>query len=138
MFATETRPRSPSFDEADVSDKPGWVRHFARLTASEVGSIDARFQRRLRSLQAVDENLSALVDTLTELGQLDNTYVVFTTGMPSMVRPPDDVVSGVELPGREAQCIRETAAGPPDATRASIHLFGWVRPGGRWHPTARA
>jgi hypothetical protein len=51
-----------------------------------------------------------------------------------MVRPPDDVVSGVELPGREEQCIRESAAGPQmqlELPSTSSGGFGLVDDGTR-------
>ena len=69
----------PSFDEADVSDKPAWVRSFPELSPNQIALIDERYRRRLRSLLAVDEMVASLVQTLEETGTLDNTYIVFSS-----------------------------------------------------------
>jgi membrane-anchored protein YejM (alkaline phosphatase superfamily) len=38
------------------------------------------FQRsRLRALQSVDESVEAMITTLEETGQLENTYIFYTT-----------------------------------------------------------
>jgi len=78
-FANERVPRVPSFDEADVSDKPSWVQALPALNEDQIALIDDRYQRRLRSLLAVDEMVASLVDTLGAAGVLDNTYIVFTS-----------------------------------------------------------
>jgi arylsulfatase A-like enzyme len=72
-------PRVPSFDEADVGDKPTWVQALPALTDEQIALLDDRYQRRLRSLLAVDEMVSSLVETLAAAGSLDNTYIVFTS-----------------------------------------------------------
>ena len=41
--------------------------------------IDADYRNRLRALQAVDEGIQKIVDTLKATGQLDNTYIFFTS-----------------------------------------------------------
>jgi arylsulfatase A-like enzyme len=78
-FADAGAPRVPSFDEAEVGDKPAWVRDLPQLSAEQLALIDARYQRRLRSLLAVDAMVAALVETLRDTGALENTYVVFTS-----------------------------------------------------------
>lgn len=72
-------PRTASFDEADVSDKPSWVAALPRLTATQIDDIDALHRKRLQSLLAVDEMVKAIVDTLRDTGQLDNTYLFFAS-----------------------------------------------------------
>jgi arylsulfatase A-like enzyme len=78
-FATETAPRPPSFNEADVSDKPGWLRNFPRLTDAEVEEIDAKYRQRLRSMLSIVDTVEALIAKLAETGELANTYIVFTS-----------------------------------------------------------
>ena len=78
-FAPERAPRSPSYDEADVSDKPAWVRAVPRLSPSLAADVDALYRRCIRSLQAVDRGVAKLIDTLQSTGELANTYVVFTS-----------------------------------------------------------
>lgn len=72
-------PRTGSFNEADVSDKPAWVRDAPLLTDEQVALIDEQYRKRRQSLLAVDDLVKRVIDTLTELGQLENTYVFFTS-----------------------------------------------------------
>src|SRR5918995_5123350 len=78
-FADVRAPRVPSFEEADVSDKPAWVQALPALDGDQIALIDDHYQRRLRSLLAVDEMVASLVETLGAAGVLDNTYIVFTS-----------------------------------------------------------
>lgn len=78
-FAGARAPRPASFDEADVSDKPAWLRAVPRLTPKLTTALDELYLRRIRSLQAVDRGVAGLVDQLRAAGQLDNTYFVFTS-----------------------------------------------------------
>ena len=72
-------PRLPSFDEADVSDKPPWIRQRPRLTEAEIAEIDARHEGRVESLQAVDDLVEGVIDALNNAGATENTYVFFTS-----------------------------------------------------------
>lgn len=72
-------PRPPSYDQADVSDKPPLVRNRPRIDALEAARIDGVFRARVESLLAVDEWVGAVLDTLEARGALDETYVVFTS-----------------------------------------------------------
>jgi N-acetylglucosamine-6-sulfatase len=71
-------PRTPSFDEADVSDKPGWVRKLT-LSSAEKKHMDGLYRKRLRTLAGVGETIGGLLRTLEQTGKLDNTYIVFTS-----------------------------------------------------------
>jgi N-acetylglucosamine-6-sulfatase len=76
MFPNARVPRTPSFNEADVSDKPA---PRSPLSSSEIEDTDELYRQRLRSLQAVDEMIARLVDLLTETGRLGNTYIFVTS-----------------------------------------------------------
>jgi N-acetylglucosamine-6-sulfatase len=78
-FADAMYPRTPDFDEADVSDKYGLTRTRHLLTSSDVATIDDTFRKRIRSVQVLDDNVAKLVRRLKEQGALDNTYLVFTS-----------------------------------------------------------
>jgi arylsulfatase A-like enzyme len=78
-FSGEGLPKSPSFNEADVSDKPTSMRRLPRLTAAEVGRIGQSYQRRLESLLAVDEGVAAIVNALQSAGVLQNTLLIYTS-----------------------------------------------------------
>lgn len=77
MFADLRAPRSPSFNEADVRDKPSWLRSHAPLRKPGLNGIDAGFRDRVRMVQAVDEMIGRIRTTLKELGIDRETYVVF-------------------------------------------------------------
>ena len=71
--------RPPNYDEPDVSDKPAWVRRTGRFTPRRADVIDELYRRQLESLLAVDEAVGAIVETLRDTGQLENTMIVFTS-----------------------------------------------------------
>src|SRR5918999_1783792 len=79
LFPDLRAPRPPSFDESDVRDKPARIRSLKRLTDGQIATIDALYRKQIRSLQAVDEAVAALVKALQETGQLANTYILFTS-----------------------------------------------------------
>jgi N-acetylglucosamine-6-sulfatase len=78
-FATSPLPTPPSFNEADVSDKPGSIRTRPPLTRKQVAAITERYHLRLESLLAVDEAVGRLVAELKRTHQLSRTLIVFTS-----------------------------------------------------------
>jgi N-acetylglucosamine-6-sulfatase len=78
-FSDTPLPRPPSFNEADVSDKPSWVRSRPLLSGRPIRNHTAFYRDRLRSLQTVDRAVGRLVGALADTGRLNNTYVVFWT-----------------------------------------------------------
>jgi N-acetylglucosamine-6-sulfatase len=78
-FAGLIAPRPSSFNEADMSDKPTWLRSKPLLTDQQIAAIDATYEARLETMLAVDDMVAALVQTLGETGQLSNTFIFFTS-----------------------------------------------------------
>ena len=78
-FAAEPLPASPAFDEADVSDKPSFVRRLPRLSADRQAAITEMYRQELESLLAVDEGIVRVVGALRAAGELENTLIVFTS-----------------------------------------------------------
>jgi arylsulfatase A-like enzyme len=72
-------PRGPAFNEADVSDKPAWLRNKPLLTAQQINAIDTLYRKRLQTMLAVEDLVKNVIDTLSATGQLDNTYIFFTS-----------------------------------------------------------
>lgn len=70
---------SPSFNEADVSDKPTAIRELPRLGAAGKARLTERNRGRLDSLQDVDDAVASLVHRLEELGEYDDTLILFTS-----------------------------------------------------------
>jgi arylsulfatase A-like enzyme/dienelactone hydrolase len=79
LFPDATAPRTPNFNEADVSDKPSYIRLRRPLTSREISQIDELYRKRLQSLQAVDDAIEAMIETLQATGQLEKTYIFFTS-----------------------------------------------------------
>jgi N-acetylglucosamine-6-sulfatase len=77
-FASLALPRGGAFDEADVSDKPAFLRR-PRLRPAKVAAIEALYRQRLESLLAVDEGVEQIVAALRRSGELENTLIVFTS-----------------------------------------------------------
>lgn len=79
LFSEAEAPRTPSFNEEDVSDKPQYISENPSLESREIRRLDRFYQQRLQSLQAVDESIASLIATLKENNQLENTYIFFTS-----------------------------------------------------------
>ena len=79
MFAEAELPRPPSFDEVDVSDKPAFIRRLPPLNEDQIAYLEYEYRRRIASLQAIDDMVESVVAALGETGQLDNTYVIYTS-----------------------------------------------------------
>ena len=79
LFPGVKAPRLPSFNEADVSDKPDFIQAKPLLGDLQIAQVDALYRRRLQSMQAVDDLVEGIVATLKATGQLDNTYIFFTS-----------------------------------------------------------
>lgn len=78
-FAREPLPAKPSFNEADVQDKPAHIRKRPRLKPAQVREAVELNRARLASLLAVDDMVERLVRALEETGQMDRTLVIFTS-----------------------------------------------------------
>ena len=72
-------PRPPSYNEADVSDKPAWVQSRPLLPPFAQMQMDNLFRKRLQSMLAVQDLVENLLNTLRSTGQLANTYIFFAS-----------------------------------------------------------
>jgi N-acetylglucosamine-6-sulfatase len=79
-FANQPLPRPRNYNEADIRDKPPFLARFNRpISSRREGAIAQRFRERWESLLAVDEGVERIIDKLADTGELDNTYVIFTS-----------------------------------------------------------
>jgi len=78
-FAREPLPKPPSFNEANVSDKPQHVQEQPRVDSVSRARWRGDHRDRLASLLAVDDLVQRLVTTLRKKGALRDTLVVFTS-----------------------------------------------------------
>ena len=77
-FASEPLPTPPSFNEADVSDKPAAIRNRPLIGPVRRNAIRENYQQRLESLLAVDEAVRDIVAALETSGELNRTLILFT------------------------------------------------------------
>ncbi len=66
----------PSFDEADVTDKPARLRR-PDMTDADITCLTKQYRDRFASMLAVDDLIGTIVAALGN--QLDNTVIVFTS-----------------------------------------------------------
>jgi len=76
-FAAFPNWRPASFNEANVSDKPTWVKALPLMSASKIASSDALHRSMLESLQSVDRAVASIIGTLQQTGRWSNTLVIF-------------------------------------------------------------
>ncbi|WP_433477692.1 sulfatase family protein [Spirillospora sp. CA-142024] len=79
LFPGLRAPRGPAFNEADISDKPGWLKEHPRLRPEQIRKIDTVYRKRARSVQAVDDLIGRLQATLKATGTDRDTYLIFSS-----------------------------------------------------------
>jgi arylsulfatase A-like enzyme len=79
LFQNAELPRPPSFNEADVSDKPAYIKNLPRLTQGQIDQLEADHKTQRRNLAHVDDTLNNMLNLLRDRGELANTYIVFAT-----------------------------------------------------------
>lgn len=71
--------RSQGFDEGNVGDKPRFIREAPYLSLSDIHTYRIYYDKQLEALRSVDDGVKEIIDTLSSLHRLRNTYVVFTS-----------------------------------------------------------
>ena len=79
LFPGADLPRPESFNEKQVDDKNGWIKQLDPLNRGEIDEMETLYRNRLRVMEGVDEMLSDVLSELDSQGELDNTYVFFTS-----------------------------------------------------------
>ncbi|MGZ5323379.1 MAG: sulfatase family protein [Solirubrobacterales bacterium] len=69
---------SPSFNEADVSDKPAAIRALTPMTPAQQETVRERYRAQAESLLAVDELVGRVAAALKAKGELKNTVIIYT------------------------------------------------------------
>ncbi len=77
--ADQTMPEGPSFNEADVSDKPAYGQAMPPLTDEQIAEMQVQWKDDCRSLLAVDDSVGAIVNALDAAGRLSNTMIVYAS-----------------------------------------------------------
>jgi arylsulfatase A-like enzyme len=121
-----TAPKPASFNEADVGDKPAYVRSLASLSPTVVARLDEEYRKRARSLLAADELMRLIVDKLTAVDRLDETYIVFASDNGWMLGQ-HRITGGKGLPYEESIRMVLHVRGPGIAAGRKLqHLVGNV------------
>jgi arylsulfatase A-like enzyme len=68
--------RPPSFDEADMGDKPAWMR---ALPPVDEAALEKLYHERIASLRALDDLVGRVSEALEAAGALDTTAFLFTS-----------------------------------------------------------
>ncbi len=79
LFKTDAefqRYRPPSYFEADLSDKPGWV---SQIKPANKDYVDHVYERILRTLMSVDDAVGDLTRVLDERQIRNNTVIIYMT-----------------------------------------------------------
>jgi arylsulfatase A-like enzyme len=72
-----TNTDAPAFNEADVSDKPAYIRQKGKVNVQSIGVDRPRAQ--CRTLLSVDDLIGTVVGALADTGRLADTLLVFTS-----------------------------------------------------------
>jgi N-acetylglucosamine-6-sulfatase len=72
-------PRTPDFNEDDVSDKPSRFRGRPKLTDSDIEQVDEAHRNRQRMMYSVEDLIERLYAALDGIGQRDQTYIILTS-----------------------------------------------------------
>ncbi|KAG6363899.1 hypothetical protein INS49_009002 [Diaporthe citri] len=80
-LANLTIPYRPNFNPPDDlhKDMPSWWATLPRLNETQLSETQLLYQRRVEALQGVDDIIEDVVNVLEEKGELDNTYIIFST-----------------------------------------------------------
>jgi arylsulfatase A-like enzyme len=73
--------RLPGLNEKNIADKPGWLRLAARgrIKRAALSTLEGQRRARLEQLLSVDEAVQAVFSRLIEMGELSNTFVIFSS-----------------------------------------------------------
>jgi N-acetylglucosamine-6-sulfatase len=77
-FANVVPLSKPSFNEADVSDKPQAIKNLTPMNAAQQENTRTLYRAQSESLLAVDEMIQRIADTLKAKGELKNTVIIYT------------------------------------------------------------
>jgi hypothetical protein len=114
-------PRPPSFDEADVSDKPPAVRRRPPLKQWRIAALAEIHRQRLASLLAVDEGVERIVATLRESGELARAASAASSSSGTAIWPRRSSTPRARArrsPSTGARCCARRAATARSCSRA--------------------
>jgi len=79
MFYNVTTHHTPAYNFAPNPDKQWILRHTEKMLPIHKSFTDILMTKRLQTLQSVDSAVELIVQRLADTGQLDNTYIFYTS-----------------------------------------------------------
>jgi N-acetylglucosamine-6-sulfatase len=79
LFRNAALPNPPSYNEAQMSDKPSFLRGIPRAGPSEAVKIRKHWRCALASLRGVDRGVEKIFNAVKEAGELRKTIFIFTS-----------------------------------------------------------
>jgi N-acetylglucosamine-6-sulfatase len=114
-FSRLPMPRTPAFNEADMSDKPLFMQIKPTLSDAAIRVIERRYRMEAGTLLAVDEAVRDIVRALDRAGELARTVIVFTSDngyFHGEHRTPDEKILAYEVSSRVPLLIRGPGVRP--------------------------
>ena len=79
-FANSALSEWPNINESDISDKSSWLKNSADIRSLLLSLTTVYdYRARMGSLFAVDDLVSSVFEALADSGELENTYIIFTS-----------------------------------------------------------
>ncbi|EEC03654.1 sulfatase-1, sulf-1, putative, partial [Ixodes scapularis] len=79
LFHNVTTHRTPSWNHAPNQDKQWLLRYTGQMEPIHIRFTDMLHTKRLQTLQTVDDAVERLYKELVSLGELDDTYIFYTS-----------------------------------------------------------
>lgn len=99
-FADVEVPKPPSYDEADVSDKPQSVQERPRIDAEAEAKIERRYRCTLEAVYGIDRGIGKIYNQVKRAGELNQTVFVFSSDN-GLFYGEHRIVKGKPLPYEE-------------------------------------
>jgi arylsulfatase A-like enzyme len=123
-FLGARMPRSPAFDELDVSDKPKAIRNRPRIGPREADRIEGAWRTRRQALGSVDEGVVRVLRALRRAGRLAHTLIIFTSDN-GFLLGEHRVRSGKVLPYEPSIRVPLLMRGPGVPAGRTSHRLVW-------------
>ena len=122
-FSHARLPKPPSFNERDMTDKPGYLRNAPRLTPVQQVAIERMWRCSLDAIAGIDRGVAQVYRAVAKAGELDRTVFVFVSDN-GQFYGEHRLATGKVLPYEEALRLplvislpkRYRAGAPPVAT----------------------